>query len=83
MKLKYEYSYEIDEDTGCWLVTSHKPHLSGYVYINRGYRRGYLHRLLYEEKHGKIPAGYQLRHMCPNRHCINPEHLYLKQSSSL
>lgn len=32
------------------------------------------HRVFHERKHGPIPAGKQLDHLCRQRPCINPDH---------
>jgi hypothetical protein len=59
----------IDEQ-GCWLWT-------GYI-NNKGYGRWaafYVHRLLWSLRHGAVPAGLELDHLCRNRRCVNPEHL--------
>lgn len=33
------------------------------------------HRFTYKLKHGKIPKGLELDHLCRNRKCCNPNHL--------
>jgi HNH endonuclease len=33
------------------------------------------HRAYYQERHGPIPDGYQLDHLCRVRACVNPDHL--------
>lgn len=33
------------------------------------------HRAVYEAKHGKIPKGLVIDHLCRNRACINVEHM--------
>ena len=33
------------------------------------------HRIAYESANGPIPDGQQIRHMCHNPSCVNPEHL--------
>lgn len=35
------------------------------------------HRLAYMSKHGPIPAGYEVDHVCRNRACVNRSHLRL------
>jgi len=51
-------------------------------YLWRGYGRlGYqgrvliAHRAAWESKHGPIPKGLVLRHLCNVRSCVNPDHL--------
>jgi len=43
----------------------------GYGRINRLY----VHRVVYEECFGPIPAGKQIDHLCRVRDCFNPAHL--------
>lgn len=56
--------------------------------LNQGYGRVYgrvngcdagkwrrAHVVEWEKKHGPVPAGLQLDHLCRNRACINTEHL--------
>jgi hypothetical protein len=42
-----------------------------------GYARDgheYVHRQTYEAKHGPVPRGFELDHLCRNVWCINPDH---------
>lgn len=32
------------------------------------------HRMSWALTRGPIPAGAQIRHLCPNRLCVNPAH---------
>lgn len=45
---------------------------------SKGYaqaRRKLVHRLVYEEAHGPIPAGLVIDHLCCVPGCVNPDHL--------
>ncbi len=52
---------------------------SGYGRVGKtSYRTSTMaHRLAYEAEFGVIPAGLEVRHMCDNPPCVNPEHLEL------
>ncbi len=63
---------------GCWLWTRALDR-GGYGLCwadGRHYRAA---RLAYEVFVGPIPLGYQIHHTCPNRNCINPDHLEPKE----
>jgi hypothetical protein len=63
------HHYVVDPVTGCWRWQ---------LFTSRGYPRsgkGAPHRLLYEHMVGPIPAKHDLHHTCPNKDCINPQHL--------
>ena len=70
----------IEEDRGyrtpCWIwqLCIGK---NGYGYGHLpGTRQGALaHRLAYEERHGAIPDGLVLDHLCRVKACVNPDHL--------
>lgn len=71
---KIEYS-----PSGCWLWSGALSR-AGYgllqVPIRRGQRRkAPAHRWAYERKHGLVPDGLVLDHLCRIRSCVNPEHL--------
>lgn len=66
--------YEIDEATGCWNWAGAMT-TKGYGQVRRGGRNHQAHRWMYEQRHGPVPAGMQLDHLCRNRRCVNPDHL--------
>ena len=35
----------------------------------------FAHVIMFEEKNGPLPEGYELHHDCRNRACCNPDHL--------
>ena len=81
-KPKSPVVYLEDQDTGCWVwqrtTWGGKPS-SGLRY-GRKRRKGvwyYAHRLYYEDRHGPIPDGMTVDHLCFNRLCVNPGHMEL------
>lgn len=61
-------------DNGCWKWLGYiNP--SGYGYFSVRHKLIYAHRWSYEYFVGEIPEGYQIDHLCLNKHCVNPEHL--------
>lgn len=65
--------YIVNAD-GCHICTSHAPGTHGYPSVWKDGRNQNLHRVLYEERHGKLPEGALVRHTCDNRLCINDAH---------
>jgi hypothetical protein len=59
--------FQIDKDSGCWLVTSHKTIKAGYVYVNRIFMKGYLYRIAYSEEVRPVLAGERIKHLCRNK----------------
>lgn len=61
-----------DADTGC--LTWDRTGPGGYGHLTfRG--RQLAHRLAWEVRHGPIPEGRVIDHLCHNRGCIEPDHL--------
>lgn len=70
--------YVIDNNTGCWNVSSHSRYGGkGYpaILINRKYWS--IHRLSFFIHKGPIPSDKVVRHTCDNKICCNPDHLIL------
>ena len=66
----------VEKTTECWLWTGKTA--DGYGQFGLGRRiQGliYAHRFAYEQRHGPIPEGLELDHLCRVRHCVNPAHL--------
>lgn len=59
---------------GCWLWKRSLDR-RGYGLCRVNGLRGRAARVAYRAFVGPIPPGYDLHHTCPNRNCINPEHL--------
>lgn len=62
------------DGSGCWMWTGGITG-SGYAAFTTEGRTISAHRHAYERKHGRIPSGHQLHHLCEQRSCVNPAHL--------
>lgn len=67
--------FRVDLHTGCheWQGWTR----NGYGSLSVNGRKEYAHRLMWQEKHGPIPACMYVLHKCDNRLCCNVEHLFL------
>lgn len=65
----------------CIEIASHRTKQDGYSKVRpRGGESGramYAHRLAFISKHGPIPEGHEVDHVCQNRRCVNRKHLRL------
>lgn len=71
-----DFPYEVDEATGCWIWQGTVTR-AGHGGMTNPDRRGCIlaHRYIYEQVHGPLDEGMAVHHLCPNKLCVNPEHL--------
>lgn len=69
-KLEFKSCY-----TGDCIVWTGASNRLGYGSLYIGKKHYMAHRLAYELRHGSIPDGHQIDHLCRNPSCINPSHL--------
>lgn len=68
-------------DYGCVYTTDVSLDKDGYPRIKHNKRMWRLNRFVYTLVHGEIPNGNVIGHLCNNKGCINPHHLYLTTAS--
>lgn len=76
----FDEQYAVDRKTGCWIWQrackgKEVSRGGGYgCFRMRGKMIG-AHVFAYERKHGKVPRGMHVMHLCHNTKCVNPAHL--------
>ncbi len=64
----------IEPYSGCWLWTA-GTRTWGYAQTSLKNKTYSAHKVLYEDKFGKVPDGLELDHLCKVKCCVNPSHL--------
>jgi hypothetical protein len=77
--MEERFSAKVDRSSGpdaCWTWTaSHDDRGRPQFRISRTGGVKKAHRIAWELKHGPVPEGRDLHHLCENRRCVNPAHL--------
>lgn len=63
-----------EPNSGCWLWTG-TVNPGGYGCVGFHKKTRGAHKVSYLLKHGTIPDGMDLDHLCRVRSCVNPDHL--------
>jgi hypothetical protein len=67
---------ELVTESTCWIymgTTTHNGY--GQVWVGTIRKNRPAHRVVWEAKHGPVPPGMVLDHLCRVRCCVNPAHL--------
>lgn len=61
-------------ESGCWTWRG-RISQGGYGRMRANYVEAAAHRVSYAIRHGSIPEGLVIDHLCRNRACVNTDHL--------
>lgn len=75
--LRKPIRYEVRDcgyETPCWIWQLYTTSL-GYGHASRNGKYLGAHWVYWEERHGPVPDGLELDHLCRQPSCVNPDHL--------
>lgn len=75
LKAKGKPKFIVDPETGCHLWQRSMRNSDGYGNIRVKNKLYFAHRYYYEQRHGPVPEGLCLDHLCRTPACVNPDHL--------
>ncbi|MEW2478704.1 hypothetical protein AB0876_03860 [Mycobacterium sp. NPDC049093] len=77
---KIEFRHSTDPNrTACWMWTGYAQ--NGYPSVSHKGQNTPTKVAVYELLRRPIPDGHRLRHTCPHKACVNPNHLELKPTN--
>lgn len=78
LKSRFDKSYKINEENGCWEWTGTMHSKNGYGSIGVGSSNSVkAHKISYILHKGEIPKGRCVCHICDIPKCVNPDHLFI------
>lgn len=77
MKKQHKPITYVEDEKGCWLLTSHANLIGNASAVING-KQILICRYLYIQKFGEISEKAKLFRKCKNKLCVNPDHQFLK-----
>lgn len=71
----HDAPFEVDPESGCWVWTGRT--IRGIYGL---WQDTTAHRAIWRESGRELPDGLDLHHTCPNKLCVNPDHMELVEA---